>query len=46
MSNIEIEDPILLDTFDTDSKGRINLGEAYGNKTVKVCVVSVVDEPP
>lgn len=41
MERYESEDPVLLDTFSTDSKGRLNLGERYAEMEVKVLVVDV-----
>lgn len=43
MERYEVEDPMLLDSFSTDSKGRLTLGEAYANMDVKVLVVSAED---
>ncbi len=40
----EVENPILVDTFKTDSAGRINLGSDYGDKNIKVCVIRIEDE--
>jgi len=44
MSSIEIEDPVLLDTFETDSRGRINFGEERAHQKVRVCVVEFIDD--
>lgn len=40
----KVSDPDLVDTFDADDRGRINLGTDFSNDSVRVAVERIEDE--
>lgn len=44
MDTYEVENPLLLDVFSTDDKGRITLGRRFADKDVKIVVAAVTED--
>ena len=44
MGRLEIEDPEEYRTYESDSRGRITLGEEYADKQVIIVLESVVEQ--
>lgn len=39
-----VEDPLMVDTFDADGRGRISLGKEFAEKNVRIVVDEVIEE--
>lgn len=41
MGTHTVEDPVLVDTFEADGRGRVSLGKEYSGKNIKLVVEEV-----